>query len=135
MLYTKRIGDLTPGEQEACMKCNRGNQGSMRATFKYELKVHPKDSRAVMCWADDTLVGWCLIFPTAVWREGKQQKKVIVHTYVRAEYRRQGIGTALLSHARRGRTQPLYAVPWDDRSRRLYDPLIASGKLKSLYKR
>lgn len=125
LLYTKPIYKLTEREWTAFEACNMGGRGSMRRQVNYLRDRRDKVARAVLCWEGDTLIGCACIF-------GEGASKTL-YTYVRENYRRQGVGTAIVAHARRGRKAPLKACPWDDRSHSFYGPMIASGKCKNAY--
>jgi GNAT superfamily N-acetyltransferase len=122
LLYTKRLVDLEEDEREAVLICNMGSNGSMRAKVKDLLATEDTDARVTMCWDENILQGCCLTFRH---HNGTRY----VYTYVYEKYRRRGIGTALIAHARRGRRKPMRCVPWDERSRAFYSPLLAAGKV------
>jgi hypothetical protein len=82
-------------------------KGSMRHQVNY-LRSNDRMAKAVLCWEGDTLIGCACIFGD-------------------------GVGTAIVAHARRGRKYPLRACPWDDRSQSFYNPMIASGKVANAY--
>lgn len=97
----------------------------MRRQITYLRESNDKIARAILCWDGETLIGCACVF-------GSGEAKTIF-TYVREDCRRQGVGTAIIAHARRGRKLPLKACLWDSRSESFYAPLIASGKCTNAY--
>lgn len=120
-IYTRQLVQLTDPEWEQVKGCNMGNRGSMRSVIQRLRDEGRKDARVVMVWKRSELLGCTLIF------KRKADREDIIYSYVRPEYRRQGIGTKMVKHARRGRPKPLQACLWDGRSREFYDELIAKG--------
>jgi GNAT superfamily N-acetyltransferase len=119
-VYTKPLVSLSNEEWAQVKDCNMGSMGSMRNKIQRLREDGRKDARVVMAWQGDILVGCALVFKR---RDGE----FVIYNYVKPNYRRRGIGTKLVKHARRGRITTLYACPWDDRSHDFYEVLFDQG--------
>lgn len=126
LLYTKPLRKLTQREFGAVIHCNMGNRGSMVHKVHDLFDDRDKNARVIMCWDKKVLLGCSLVFLD-------NNDRWMIYTYVKTPYRRTGVGTAIVAHARRGRTKPLHACPWDHRSGAFYMPLIDQGKFKNAY--
>lgn len=128
LLYTKPLCKLTEREYRAFASCNMGTRGSMRAKIEHLTSRDNRTAKAILCWNDENkLIGCALVF------YNETQERWLIYTYVRPDYRRQGVGTAIVAHARRGRRVPLHACPWDYRSSCFYEPMIKHGKVQNAY--
>ena len=70
------------------------------------------DCSIVIGSVNKIIVGWCLLDC----RDTGTKDKCWLKIYVAPRYRRQGIGKAIVAHARRVAKKPIYVTPWNNSS-------------------
>jgi GNAT superfamily N-acetyltransferase len=95
---TKLVCNLTDEEYRRCsaLTQKRIGQSGMRAWLRWLRKFEqkPRRARVWLVEQDEQLIGWALTYGTTR-REGEVDC-TWAHVYVRAKFRRRGIGTRLL---------------------------------------
>ena len=120
-ITTKTVPALTEIEYDACRDLNYGPHGGMYPTVTRYRRRPRRDSRAIMAWRGERLIGWALVVRLSDDRRSLQ-------VYVDPSERGSGIGKALIARARQGRRSQLTCYPSYQASP-IYQPLIDAGRL------
>jgi hypothetical protein len=125
-VQTKSARHLTEDEYDWCSRNNYGPSGSMYDEILHCRYTRPaRNSSVTMIYKDDQPVAWSLRF--RAW-DGRWH----LYLWVVPECRHMGFGRTLLARSRMGVRGPLVVYPGNN-SRRLYRPLVETGRLKCAY--
>lgn len=110
----KHVSELEPAERQVLKGLNLGYMGRMQGMF---LEAWYKKTGWVVMHKSSTgqIDGWTLLFPDLYQEYGTDRDELVGYFFVDPGARRQGIGTALMRHARIVAPEP-YVVPWSDES-------------------
>lgn len=112
----KHVTELQPSEVQVLKTLTMGAMGRMRSQLD-ECRA-AEDGWAVVHYDNSgSADGWTLLFLDK-WGEyyNSNPNNYVAYFYVNPDLRRNGIGSALMRHARRVQPEP-FVCPWSDESR------------------